>query len=259
MGKLPDIGRIFYGVSITGLGLQAIFYDDFPYMLIPPKHLWIPGLATIAYIFGAMLIFAGACIVLNKKTRPIAILLGTVLLLIFCFYFIPYQILATSDYLQPGSWDNAEKELALSSGAFIIAGLFSKENQSSSRFLAKLIPIGWVLFCITIISFGIDHFLYAKDVAQYISSWIPNKIFWTYVAGTALIGSGVAILLKIKAQLFAALLGSMIFIWFLILHIPKAIASPLADLGSEVTSALLALAYSGIALVIAGVAKTIGD
>jgi len=257
MRKLPDIGRICYGISIGVLGLQAIYYHDYPYMLIPPKHSWITGLAPIAYTSGIMLILAGACIALKKLTGTIALFLGTVLLLVFCFYFIPYQLLATSDYLQLGTWDNAEKELALSGGAFIIAGCFSKNDKSSSKKLWRnLILFGCIIFCITIISFGIDHFLYAKDVSEYISSWIPNKMFWTYVAGTALLGSGVAILLKIKPRLFATLLGSMVFIWFIILHIPKAIAAPFADLGSEVTSAFLALAYSGTAFVIAGITKS---
>jgi uncharacterized membrane protein len=155
-----------------------------------------------------------------------------------------------------GEWDNAEKELALSSGAFVIAGGFSKTNENSVvSFLSKLIPFGSVLFSLTIISFGIDHFLYANVVSEYIPSWIPNRIFWTYLAGTALFGSGIGILVKIKVRLMAALLGTMILIWFIILHIPKAIASPVEDMGGEITSAFLALAYCGIAFVIAGLDK----
>ena len=47
----------------------------------------------------------------------------------------------------------------------------------------------------------------------------------------------------------------MIFTWFIILHIPRVIASPVAYIGSEVTSAFIALAYSGIAFAIAGAIK----
>ena len=259
MRNLPDIGRIFFGVAVAGLGLQTIYYDDLPYMLIPPEHAWIPGLAIIAYISGAMLILAGVCIAFKKNTTLIALVLGVVLLLIFCFYFIPYQLVTTSDYLELGKWENAEKELAISGGSFIIAGSFSKNNElASTRFATKLIRFGVIIFSIPVISFGIDHFLYAKEVAEYIPSWVPNKIFWSYFAGTALLGSGIAIILQIQQRLFAVLLGAMIFIWFIMLHIPKAVASPFADMGSEVTSAFLALVYSGIAFTIAGARKTKG-
>jgi hypothetical protein len=121
--------------------------------------------------------------------------------------------------------------------------------------LSKLIPFGAIIFSITIISFSIDHFLYAKDAADYVPSWIPYHLFWIYFGGIALLGSGIAVILKIKVKLIATLLGTMIFIWFTILHIPRVIVSPIAYIGSEVTSALIALAYSGIAFVIAGVAK----
>ena len=256
MGKLANVGRIFFGIAIAGIGFQTIYYKDFPYMLIPAKHSWIPGLVMFAYISGSLLFLAGACIVFEKKIRSASLLLGTALLLIFCFYFIPYQFMTNSNYMHLVAWENAEKELALSSGAFIIVGCFSEKNETSlTRFSTKLIRFGAILFSITIISFGIIHFQYAKDVAEYIPSWIPYRLFWAYVAGAALIGSGVAIILKIRQRLIATLLGTMIFIWFIILHIPKSIASPFAGKGGEVTSAFLALAYSGIAFVIAGTNK----
>jgi uncharacterized membrane protein len=253
MGNLSNVGRIFYGIAIAGIGFLTIYYSDFPYMLIPPKHSWIPGLVMLAYISGAMLILAGACIVFEKKVRPISLLLGSVLLLIFCFYFIPYEFIVSSNYMHFGDWENSAKELTLSSGAIVIAGCFSEKNENPLiKFLGKLIPFGAILFSITIISFGVDHFLFANEAADYVPSWVPYHLFWMYFTGTALIGSGIAIILKIKQGVAAALLGTMIFTWFIILHIPRVIASPAADLGSEVTSALIALAYSGIAFAIAG-------
>jgi uncharacterized membrane protein len=256
MSNLSAVGRIFYGIGIAGMGFLTICYSDFPYMLLPSKHSWIPGLAMVSYIFGAMLILTGACIVFEKKIRTISLLLAGSLLLLFCFYFIPYQLIVSSKFNQFGDWENAEKELALSAGAFVIAGCFpGKDENTPIRFLSKLIPLGTIFFALTMISFGIDHFLYAKKAADYIPSWIPNHMFCIYFAGIPLIGSGIGIILKIRVRLITALLGIMIFIWFIILHIPYVIASHFSDTGGEVTSAFLALAYSGIAFVIAGAAK----
>jgi len=253
MGNVFKIGRIFFGISIAVLGFLTVYYRDFPYMLVPPKHSWIADLVILAYISGVMLILAGACIVFVKKIRLASLLLGSVLLVIFCFYFIPYEFMVSSNYMHLADWENAEKELALAGGAFVIAGCFSAKNENSiNRFLGKMTPLGSILFSIPIISFGILHFLYAKDVADYVPSWVPYRLFWAYLAGAGLLGSGIAIILKIKTKLAATLLGIMIFIWFVILHMPRVVVSPAADLGSEVTSAFIALAYSGIAFVIAG-------
>jgi hypothetical protein len=43
----------------------------------------------------------------------------------------------------------------------------------------------------------------------------------------------------------------MIFLWFVLLHIPRAIADPFTNNGNEVASAFDALAFSGIAFLIA--------
>jgi uncharacterized membrane protein len=256
MGSLSNIGRILYGIAMAGIGFQIIYYHDFPYWLLPPKHSWIPGLVMATYIFGILFVLTGACMVLEKKIMTVSLLSGTVLLLIFCFYFIPHQFMSSSRYMHLLQWENAEKELAFCSGAFVIAGCYSEKNENLLyRLLGKLIPFGPILFSIPIISFGILHFLYAKDVADYVPSWVPNHMFWTYLAGTALIGSGIAIILKIKPGLATTLLGIMIFIWLTVLHIPRVIASPAAYLGSEITSAFIALAYSGIAFVISRAPK----
>jgi len=256
MGNLSTVGRIFYGTSIIVTGLLTIYYHDFPYMLIPPQHSWIPGLVPLTYVFGTLLVLAGTSIVLKKNARPIALLLGTVLLLIFCFYFIPYQFIVSPNYMHFGDWENAAKELALAGGAFVIAGSVpGKNNNALIQLLSKLIPVGTILFALTIISFGIDHFIYGKQAADYVPSWIPYRVFWVYFTGTALLASGLAIILNARASLAASLLGAMILTWFIIVHIPRIIASPIAYMGSEITSAFIALAYSGIAFVIAGIKK----
>lgn len=240
MGDLSNIGRIFYGIAMAAMGLLTIYYRDFPYFLIPPKHSWITGHVWLVYLFGTLLFLAGACIVIERKRMTVSLVLGTVLLLIFCFYFIPYELMSSSNYMHFGDWENAAKELALAGGAIVVAGC------------KKFIRLGVVLFAITIISFGTDHFLYAKEASDYIPSWVPIHLFWMYFCGLALLASGIAILLNIKPRLAAALLGAMILIWVIILHIPKALAAPLAENGGEVVSAFLALAYCGIAFVIAG-------
>lgn len=249
MRILSEAGRIFYGIAMVVLGFQTIYDQDFPYMLIPPDRSWSKGLALLPYISGSLLVLAGTCIILKWRARPVLLVLGFLLLVIFCFYFTPYEFLATTNYLHLVEWDNPLKELALASGAFIIAGCFFEKGEVAPiRFLGKLIPLATICFAIIMISFGILHFQHTAGVAAYIPSWIPFRIFWAYFGGAALIGSGVAIIFKIKSRLISNLLGAMILSWFVILHIPKVIDSSF-DRG-EITSAFIALAYSGIAFVI---------
>lgn len=227
---LANIGRIFYGFSIAVFGVLTIVDRDFPYFFIPPKHDWATDHPIVIYIGGILLVLAGMAIA-NKLRVSIA--LGAVLLAIFCLYFIPYQLFQTHNALHFGTWENAAKELALAGGAWTLV------NQTKKA--------GTIIFALTIISFSIDHFLFAREAQGYIPDWIPAHLFWMYFTGTALLASGVAILLNIKRELAAILLGSMIFIWVIILHLPKALTNK-----GEISSAFLALAYCGIAFIIAG-------
>ncbi len=257
MENLIKSGRTFFGIALVALGIQQFFYADFRPVFLPSWPSWIPGLPLWAYLAGVALIAAGAAIITGKKARLASLVLGTVLLVLFVFGHIPYQLINNPTIL--GAWTNALKELALSGGAFIVAGSFPEERSSSGsqsstvRLLDKFIPFGRFFFSITMIIFGIDHFLYADFVATLVPAWIPGPIFWTYFAGVALVGSGVSIILKIKVRLVATLLGTMIFLWFVFLHIPRAFADPYTQEGNEVTSVFQALAFSGIAFILAAV------
>lgn len=93
--------------------------------------------------------------------------------------------------------------------------------------------------------------MYAENVATLVPAWIPDHLFWTYFAGVTLICSGVAIILNIRMRQIAVLLGTMIFLWFIVLHLPRAFAEGLGNRGNEVASSFDALAFTGIAFMIA--------
>jgi uncharacterized membrane protein YphA (DoxX/SURF4 family) len=85
-----------------------------------------------------------------------------------------------------------------------------------------------------------------------VPTWIPGARFWTYFAGVALIAGGAGIIVPLTTRLAASLSGLMIFLWFVMLHIPRALAAPAAQSRNEWTAVFEALAMSGIAFVLAG-------
>src|SRR4249919_4105106 len=102
MGNLSSLGRVFYGLAIAVMGFLTFSDKDFPYMIIPPRHRWIPVFVMI--VAGAVIFLAGLAIVFKIRVRPIALLFGSALLFIFCFYHVPYEIIAGANYLEFGEW-----------------------------------------------------------------------------------------------------------------------------------------------------------
>jgi len=145
--------------------------------------------------------------------------------------------------------DRCVEILALSGGAFIIANLYpNMRNDGFVGFIKAIARFGKYFFAVMLIIFGIDHFIYTDFLKTLVPAWIPGSLFWTYFAAVALIGSGLAIFFNFKPRVISILLAAMLFIWLIVLHIPRALAAPITDNGNELTSVLECLAFCGVAI-----------
>ncbi len=74
--------------------------------------------------------------------------------------------------------------------------------------------------------FGFQHFIYLGFVAGFIPEWIPWRTFWACFTGIALIASALSITIRIWDRWAATLLGSMIFLWVVMLHTSRIWVQP---------------------------------
>lgn len=247
-------GRMCFAAALIGLALQQFVYPGFQPFFVPLWPSEWPGLQPVVYLFNLLLIFVGVSIIFGFHARKANLYLGVLFLCMFVFLHIPFQMQNNPGAL--GVWTNAFKLLAFSGSAFIVTRTFDKPFEAGFKgALEKLAGIGRIFFGIMLLVFGIDHFLYAVGVATLVPKWIPFDLFWTYFAGVALVGAGVSIIIQFQLRLVAILTGIMIFIWFLILHIPRAVAMPDVLNGNEVTSVLQSFAFSAAAFVLAFLGK----
>ena len=255
MKPLITIGRISYAVGLAGLGLQQFFFPGFRPVFVPYVLDYGPVLQTLVYVSSLALLFFAACIAFNLRARDMTLVCGGVFLLDLLLLHVPVCLVGNPTSL--GSWTNALKILAFAGGAFIIAGTFSLDAEKTEErsplmsFLERFVPLGRIFFAFMLTVFGIDHFLYADFVATLVPKWIPGDFFWTYFSAVTLIGAGVALMIRFKQKLIGLLTGIMLFAWFLILHIPRAVTMPELMNGNEITSVFQALAFSGVAFVLA--------
>jgi hypothetical protein len=257
MEYIIKAGRWFFAIMLVGLAGQQFYDSDFRPVLIPSWPSPMPGQIILVYLLSIALILAAILLVTEKMARTTMILLGWLFLALVFLCHIPYHLAYDPNAGSIGAWNNALKELSFSGGALIMAGSFPPEQEGSPKIqairkpLERLIPVGPIFFSIMLIVFGTEHLLYAEYVKVLVPDWIPGHLFWTYFAAVILIGAGVGFILRIKVNLIAMLLGIAIFIWFLILHIPRAVVAPVTDKGNELSSVFESLGDSGVAFVLA--------
>ena len=278
MKQLLPLGRCCFAMAMVAFGIQHFIYGDFVTRVLPSWPAWIPGHALWAYLIGAVLVAAGGAILLQFRSRGAALLLAALLLLSFVFLGLP---LAVADMAWGGKWTNAGKALAVCGGAIAVALSSRSADGETIRLPGGLIVVGRLFFSAFLILGGIQHFIWSQFVKTMVPSWIPGPVFWTYFAGVALIAGGVGIVLpqttrlaerrtgvmtfqkrllyalRVTMRLAAPCTGVMIFLWVILLHIPRAMAN-LHD-SNETTAVFEALAFSGIAFVLSGMSAPVQD
>jgi uncharacterized membrane protein len=252
--KVVGPGRVLFGIGLIGFGILQFIYGDFVPGRAPAWPPSMPGRLVWAYLSGALLIASGAAVISGKRAREAAILSGTIIFLWALLRHLP-EVAASPHGIV---LTNTGKALFLFGGAFAVAGSLRATAGRSGSTLSGVINSqnGFIYlgrFCVAafLILAGIQHFQFAEFVAMLVPAWIPGHMFWTYFAGVALIAGGAGLLIPQTARLAAALSGLMIFLWVLLLHIPRAIAAPAAQSRNEWTAVFEALAISGIAFVLA--------
>jgi uncharacterized membrane protein len=251
MEALAKAGRWAFAICLIGLAGQQLYDSDLRPVFVPAWASPISGHAFLAYLFSSILIGSAATLLVGKGMRIAMLFLGGLLFSLFLFSYAPFELFVDPKGMQIGSWNNALKELSFTGSAFIMAGTFSDTPGQGGLVSRVLVPVGRFFYSIMLVIFGIEHFLFGEFVRSLVPRWIPGDFFWTYFAAVALIGAGVAIIMRIKVKLVAMLLGIMVFIWFLILHIPRAVVAPVTDQGNELSSVFESLGVSGVAFVIA--------
>lgn len=245
--QIKKYGRIFYGIGTAGIGFLHFFYPGFRPVILPIPPETTANINFLAYLTGAIIGLAALLIIFGRNVKSLSLFLGGFLLLFFLLGHLPNRLANQPGNL--GAWTDALKCLTLAGGAFVVSRLYPDEKGNGFIiFLQKLAAYGKYFLALLLVIFGIDHFLYAEFVKTLVPDWIPGQIFWTYFAGVALIGAGLAIFINFKPKTISLLLAIMLLIWLLVLHIPRAFAAPGTDNGNEWTSVFECLAFAGIAL-----------
>ncbi len=97
--KLITVGRVLAGIAAIFYGIENSLHTanvpGVPLEKLLPA--WIPAHLLIGWLTGAILVAAGICILLNKKTRMAATYLGTWIVLLVLFVYGPILIAALAD------------------------------------------------------------------------------------------------------------------------------------------------------------------
>jgi uncharacterized membrane protein YphA (DoxX/SURF4 family) len=251
---LVPLGIRIYGLGAMAIGLVGLVWGDFA-LQWQPVAAGFPGRTTLAYIFSAALLVAGALVngratsaALRSAVRgPAAVepaALGSAALA--ALYAVVVIFMHGPQILQhPGAfpvWDGAAEQLALLAGGLAAYAYLSGAGGGLAR--SSVIMMG-----ICLLMFGLAHFLYLDFTASMVPAWLPGgQKFWAAVTGAGHLAAGIAFLTGVKARLAAIALTVMFAVFGALVHLPLLLADPHSHMSWVMNAINLALTGAAWAL-----------
>lgn len=215
---LLSLGVPVFSLAIVGLGVETLLcarhvgYDQgygAPYNVIPVIP-FLPEIPWLAYAFGAILVAGGIGFSFRRTARAAAMVVGSLM-------FLGAVLLDAPKYA--AHLDNMSvrtevfEPLSLAALAWLLPGCAATPCwlARASRYLLAL----------SLIVFGVDHFLALAPIGTLIPNWIPWHVFWIAFFGVAFIAAGLGIALNYLLRWSAACIGLMFAIWVFTLHLPR--------------------------------------
>lgn len=248
MNTVAAFGRILFAAAMIGFGIQHVLTRGIVIgvELVPP---WPPSHLIWGYITATLLLICGLCVLLNRLAVVSAYLLAALFLNAVILLDLPR---VRANLLDLTARTRFFETLAFAAGALIIAGVVARGGRTSGlwRTLQICALIGAWLYAISLVTFGITHFLVPGFIATLIPKWIPWHLYLAYFTGAAFIAAAISIVTKTLARTSACLLGILFLAWAAMLHEPR-IAAALHN-SAEWNSGIVALGMAGCAFALCG-------
>jgi uncharacterized membrane protein YphA (DoxX/SURF4 family) len=238
-----------FAFGILALGAFTLGAADFAFQWQPvPAN--VPARALLARATGVVFIGTGICLLIPSMTRMAAAVLTASFWTWELLLHVP-PLLMTGE-----NWLGAAELLALCGGSLALLGMTADRARTGTldwMVGTKAITLGKLLFALSLPVFGYSHFLYAEPASQLIPSWVPGRLFFTYLSGIGHIAAGLSLLTGVLARVAAPALCGMFASFILFMHIPRVIADPTSRY--EWTMTIVSVLLSGAAWSIAAAVR----
>jgi uncharacterized membrane protein len=243
--RVMGMGYRVFAVAFIALGLLSLFSGDFAFVWqpVPPDA---PARAFFAYVSGTIMCVTGIGMLLKRHVVPASLLFTAYALIWLLVLHAPHLVMAPQ---HEGNWGSCAEIATLVAGGLILYA--STATPDGGFYLAPLattraIRAAQLIFAVSVPLIGLEHLIYAKDTADLVPAWFPDRLWWARMTGVAHMAAGVAILFSILPRLAATLETLMMGVFTVFVWIPMVVAAPTQRFnwtGLLISTALTAAAW----------------
>lgn len=208
-------GRILFSLAIVALGFETIVCARVgghylgPGSAVIPCLPWLPAIPAVAGVFGSIWAICGMGLLAHRGLFA-ARALGTLLVLCAFVTVLPKCLMDPAN-------------IPLRTSLFEVlafGGLAFLQRERSSQPLWLRLGSRFLLG-LSLIVFGLDHFLALQSMSALLPLWIPWHEILVQVCGAILVVGGICVIVGSVQRWAPAALGLMFAFWVGMLHLPR--------------------------------------
>jgi len=226
--RIASPGHAAFVVAMIGLGVMGLVTGKFTQIWQPvPK--WVPGQPVLAYVCAVISLGGGIGLLWRRSEKLASEVLFVSLLIWLLVLRLPNLL-----YQKPlvlVAWTCGATAVMVA-GAWVLFTWFANENQQSRVGLltgVRSLRIARTLYGLSLIPFGLAHFMYLDATTVLIPNWLPSHAALAYLTGTTFIAAGLAICADVLARLAAALSALQMGLFSVIVWVPRMLSGNLND------------------------------
>ena len=217
--RIASLGQVAFAAVMIALGVQGLVTGHLTAVWQPiPKT--VPAQQALAYLCAVVSLVCGAGLLLKRTATLAARSLLAYLLLWSLAFRVPPLVQAPLTILP--YYSSAETAVMVA-GAWVLYAWFASDWDRQHLAFAtgdSGVRIASVLYALSMIPFGLGHFIFIERTASMVPGWMPAHVAVGYITGSCFIAAGAGILFGVFARFAAALSALMIGLFTVLVWIP---------------------------------------
>lgn len=226
--RIVSVGHALFAAAMIWLGAMGLGRGAFV-QVWQPVPTWVPAREVLAYLCAVISLASGIGLLWRRTAAMAARLVFASLALWLLVLRLPNLFFETPLVLAAWSFGSTGVMVA---AAWVLYGWFAGDRDRRRLGLLadeRGLRIARALYGVSLVPFGLAHFMYLDATTVLIPHWLPWHAAWAYFTGAAFIAAGLAVAAGVYGRLAAALSTLQMGLFGLIVWVPRVLAGPLND------------------------------
>jgi len=226
--RIASAGHAAFALVMIWLGAMGLSTGTFV-QVWQPVPAWVPARTALAYLCAFISLACGLGLLWQRTAAIAARVLFASLMVWLLVLRLPNLFYQTPLVLV--AWTFGSTGVMVAAAWVLYVWFAGDRDRQLLGFIAdeRGVRIARALYGLSLIPFGLAHFMYLDATTVLIPNWLPWHVAWAYFTGAAFIAAGLAVTFGVVGRLAAALSTLQMGLFSVIVWVPRVLAGPLND------------------------------